>query len=293
MRTNNVDGGSVKHTVGPWHRRGLAALAFLVLVVFNYNPQMLFETGYRHWGWNLSLLASILIIAIIRYRDPESWREKLGIPSRGSDRIGFVLSAVVLLFVAYYLVDHVAAMRGYAFMPKLLHYPVYMSNDVPFLPVLGEYMYYIPETLNEEMLLGAFLLMGLERNFRSLDVNVIAIMVALLFCLMHQAMYMWSPVQGGVVLTTETLLSLFVVGLIRNALILKTRQITFAWALHLSFNLIFFPGFFIDMDTKTLAGEPERFNIVFGNWAMVLAIGIAAIAALVWLNAGRVTGKVL
>ena len=49
------------------------------MVCLNYNPQMNFETSYRHWGWNLSLLATILILLIFRFRDLNDWKQKLGI----------------------------------------------------------------------------------------------------------------------------------------------------------------------------------------------------------------------
>ena len=84
------------------------------------------------------------------------------------------------------------------------------------------------ETFNEEIFIGALLLMGLERNFKKLDKNAIAITVALIFSLMHQALYKWSPVQPGLVLTTQTILTLFFVGILRNTLILKTRKIAYS-----------------------------------------------------------------
>ena len=133
--------------------------------------------------------------------------------------------------------------------------------------------------------------MGLERNFKTLDKNAIAISVALIFSLMHQALYKWSPVQPGLVLTTQTILTLFFVGILRNALILKTRKIAYSWAIHLSFNMIFFSGFYINNSTEKFASEPERFNIVFGNLTMVMITGLLAIISLIWLNMNKLNNK--
>jgi hypothetical protein len=248
---------------------------------------MLFESSYRHWGWNFSLIATVLILVIFRFRDPYDWKQKLGIDFKLADWIGFLILTISLLIASFYLVDYLSEINGYSFKPKIVHYKDFYPPDFPFFPILGDYLYYIPETFNEEIFIGAMLLMGLERNFKKLDKNTIAIGVALVFSLMHQALYKWSPAQPGLVLTTHTILTLFFVGIIRNALILKTRNIAYSWAIHLSFNLIFFSGFYINNSTGRFASEPERFNIVFGNLTMVLISGVMAIASLLWLNLNK------
>ncbi len=254
------------------------------MVCLNYNPQMNFETSYRHWGWNLSLLATILILLIFRFRDLNDWKQKLGIDFNYKDWIGFFITTTAILIVSFYLVDYISDASGFEFKPMILHYKDYFPPDSRFFPILGYYLYYIPETFNEEILIGAFLLFGLERK---LDSNIVAIVIALIFSLMHQAMYIWSPVQSGVILTTQTIMSLFFVGILRNVLILKTRKIAYSWAIHLSFNIIFFNGFFINHSTEKIAGEPEGFNIIFGNLTMVLITGLLAAISLIWLNINR------
>ena len=271
----------------PKRKSGLLALALIIFLCLNYNPQLNFKTNYLHWGWNLSLLTAILVLILFRLRNPADWKQILGINFTGKDWSGFLITTIILLVVSCFLVSHLSALNGFAFRPKLLYFKDYFPPASPFFPVLGEYIYYIPETFNEEILIGAFLLMGLERRFKRLDVNSIAIGIALLFSLMHQAMYKWSPVQSGILLTTWTVLTLFFVGILRNALILKTRKIAYSWAIHLSFNLIFFSGFYINTTTQEFAGEPERFNIVFGNITMVIITGFLAILSMIWLNLNR------
>jgi hypothetical protein len=263
---------------------GLLILAFLICVCLNYNPQLLFETSYRHWGWNFSLIATVLILIIFRFRDPNDWKQKLGIDFNTADWIGFIVTTISLLVISYYLVNHFSEINGYSFRPKLIYYKDYYPPDFPFPPILGDYLYYIPETFNEEIFIGALLLMGLERNFKRLDKNVIAVGVALIFSLMHQALYIWSPVQTGILLSIQTILTLFFVGILRNVLILQTRKIAYSWAIHLSFNMIFFSGFYINNTTEKFASEPDRFNIVFGNLSMVLITGLIAASSLIWLN---------
>ena len=270
---------------------GLLILAFLICACLNYNPQLLFETSYRHWGWNFSLIATVLILVIFRFRNPIDWKQKLGIDFKLADWIGFIVLTISLLFTSYFLVAYLSEINGYSFRPRLFHYQDYYGTDFPFFAILGDYLYYIPETFNEEIFIGALLLMGLERNFKKLDKNAIAISVALIFSLMHQALYKWSPVQPGLVLTTQTILTLFFVGILRNALILKTRKIAYSWAIHLSFNMIFFSGFYINNSTEKFASEPERFNIVFGNLTMVMITGLLAIISIIWLNMNKLNNK--
>lgn len=259
-------------------------LAFFVCIGLNYNPQLLFEHSYRHWGWNTALMASLIILWIFKLRDPHNWKQKLGLGFNLTDGLGFIATTLGLLIISYFLVDYLSAVKGYFFHPKLFYFKDYNAQGFPIWPIIGDYLYYLPETFNEEIFIGALLLMGLQRNFKNLDKNIIAIGVALIFSGMHQALYKWSPVQPGILLSTETLMVLFFVGVLRNALILKTRKITYSWAIHLSFNLIFFPGYFISTTTGKFATEPERFNIVFGHPAMVLITGVLATLSIIWLN---------
>jgi hypothetical protein len=137
------------------------------------------------------------------------------------------------------------------------------------------------------MLIGVLLLLGIERKFKTLNKNAIAIFVALIFSLMHQALYKWSPVQSGELLTLTTITTLFFVGILRNSLILKTHNIALSWAIHLSFNLVFFSGFYINIVTQRFPSEPEVFNIVFGNQIMLIATGFLAFISIFWLNISR------
>lgn len=76
-------------------------------------------------------------------------------------------------------------------------------------------------------------------------------------------------------------------GILRNSLILKTRNIALSWAIHLSFNMVFFSGLFVNIKTGEFPREPEVFNIVFGNLTMLVFTGILALASIAWLNIDR------
>lgn len=263
---------------------GLLIIAFLICAFLNYNPQLLFESGYRHWGWNSALIATVSILVIFRLRDPLEWKQKLGIDFKRADWVGFCITTISLLIISYFIVNNFSEINGYSFRPKIFYYKDFVPPDFPFFPILGDYLYYFPQTFNEEIFIGALLLMGIQRYFMKLDKTIIAIGVALIFSLMHQALYKWSPVQPDLLLSLQTIFSLFFVGILRNVLILKTRKIAYSWAIHLSYNMVFFSGFFINNMTTEFASEAERFNIVFGNMIMVITTGLLALASLIWLN---------
>jgi hypothetical protein len=128
---------------------------------------MNFETNYQHWGWNLSLLATILTLLIFRFRDPNKWKQKLGIDFKLFDWLGFLVLLISLLFLSYFLVDYISDVNGYSFKPELIQYKDYYVANYPFFLVLGDYLYFIPQTFNEEIFVGSFLLFGLERNCKT------------------------------------------------------------------------------------------------------------------------------
>ena len=263
---------------------GLVILAYLIWLVLNYNPQLNFNNASPHWGWFLSIFASILIILIMRFRDPESWKRKLGICFQKFDFLKFLIITVLLVVISAALISYLAEIQNYSFKPEICFFRDYYSNSTPFHRILAGYIYFIPETFNEEILVGAFLLLGLQRSIKKLNPTIIAVSIALFFSLMHQTLYVFSSMQFKTSLTLLTLFSLFFVGVLRNVLILKTGKIVYSWALHLSFNLVFLPGFFINKSTGEIANEPQRFNIVFGNYPMLILTGILAVASLVYMK---------
>lgn len=227
----------------------------------------------------------------MRIRDRGKWNQKLGINFKKNDIWRFIIVTTLLLTLSYFIVGYVSMLDGYDFKPKLFYYKNYLGSNYPFNYILANYLYYLPETFNEEMLIGALLLMGLERKFKELDKNYIVIIVSLVFSLMHQGLYKWSPVQSGELLTLITVLTLFFVGILRNSLILKTRNIAFSWAIHLSFNMVFFSGLFINVRTGKFPSEPEVFNIVFGNLIMLVLTGLLALISMIWLNIDKFKKK--
>ncbi len=259
-------------------------LLLLVVVGFlNYNPQMLFgNLGYYHWGWQCSLLATLVIIGFFRYRERSHWKGILGIEFSSRDAVVFLLLTLALLIVNYWLIKWIVISNGFSFSLLFTSYnQIPKCKGLPFHAILSIYLYYIPQTFNEEMIVGALLLFSLKRRFKSASNLTIAAVVALVFSLMHQALYRYSPVQPGELLSLTTLSSLFLVGVLRNLLILRSGKITYAWAIHLSWNLLFFTTPIV-FPNGELASEPMRFNLILGDMYLLAILALVTMLVIAW-----------
>ena len=267
-----------------WYKTYYFLIPLIILIGFlNYNPQLLFpHSGYVHWGWQCALLATFFFIMIIRIRDNIYWKDLLGINFRPKDISIFLFLTVVLLFLSYGLINYILRSNNHVYKILLIDYNQFDNyKNAPLHVLLSGYLYYIPQTFNEEMILGALLLHSIKRKYKSINYINLSIIVAFVFCIMHQALYRYSPVQPGELLTLITLISLFLVGLIRNFLILRTGKIAYSWAIHLSWNLMFFQNFMIQSNGES-ASEPRRFNLILGDIRVMIFILVVTSLVILW-----------
>lgn len=258
-------------------------LSIIVLGFFNYNPQMLFRpTGYYHWGWQCALLASIGFILLIRFREKEKWKNLLGIDFNKKDFFVFFTLTFFFIFLSYWIMFYILKTKNVNIKILLFDYNQFDNfKGAPLHVILSSYLYYIPQTFNEEMIVGALLLNSLKNRFKKSNYFVISSIVALIFCLMHQVLYRFSPVQSGELLSITTLISLFLVGLIRNYLILRTGKIVYSWAIHLAWNLVFLTSFIVQTDGQ-FTTEPSKFNLILGDFRLMLFILLMTFFVIIW-----------
>ncbi len=74
----------------------------------------------------------------------------------------------------------------------------------------------------------------------------------------------------------SALITLFLVGFVRNSLILHTRHIGYSWALHFGWMTIMFGSMHIYSETNLRLTELERFNTYLGSVWMVIISALAA-----------------
>lgn len=267
-----------------WYQTYYFLIPAIILIGFlNYNPHLLFKpTGYQHLGWQCAILASICFMGIGRIRGKSKWKELLGINFKIKDLYIFLGFTIFLTYFSYWIIYYVLKSNKYQFQVLLIDYKQLDNfKDTPFYLILSFYIYYIPQAFNEEMIVGALLLNSLKSKFKVNNELILSAIVASVFCLMHFALYKFRPIQPRELLSLIALLSLFMVGLIRNLLILRTGKITYSWVIHLSWNLLFFNSIMLQSNGKNVS-EPGRFNLILGDWRVMLLLSIITFLVIFW-----------
>ncbi|MEN8151620.1 MAG: CPBP family glutamic-type intramembrane protease [Planctomycetota bacterium] len=243
-----------------WIRRILVGGIVAAWLGLTYNP---------HWGWWISGLASTVILALGILAFGNRWPERLGLSTGARGALVFLAATAVALPASIFLIDLVARDAGVSFSAAGI-----LDNTTSLAFTLGQ-------TFNEEVVIGALLLLTLDRRFPARR-GPIAVGVAALFACMHVALYA-SPhrviLYGAepFVLDPLTILSLFAVGVLRNNAILARGDIALAWAIHLAFNIPFFVGHIWSADGDPPLTEPEQFDAILGHpWMAALTVVLAA-----------------
>ncbi len=145
-----------------------------------------------------------------------------------------------------------------------------------------DYYHDIFYILNEEIVIGAILLFALV-NKRKIKPIFASIGLAVFFALIHFVFYKWIFNDCGI-LGISTLITLFLVGFIRNSLILQTGHIGYSWALHFGWMVIMFGSMHIDLNTTLRVTEPDRFNLYLGSVEMlIISIIITGLSVAYWI----------
>ena len=239
------------------------ACVVLIVLLFPcaaYNPQV---------GWWVSLCGAALILGLAWLAWPVDWVDRTGF------RMSFRAAAEALVLLA------VTAASAYGLLVVATR-----AAGIQFIPVheragfLSDLAFTAGQTLNEEIVLGALLLFGLTRRLGTNRGLAISLGVALVFAVLHHAFYAFREPEtfNSVHLSTVALTALFAVGVLRNSLILGSRHIAFAWAIHLGWNAYFFQSQFRFEQTNCPLNEPERFNYLL---AYPLMVGVMTFAALI------------
>ncbi len=138
-------------------------------------------------------------------------------------------------------------------------------------------------TLNEEIILGAILLYKLINNLKMRPVAA-SVGLALIFSLIHYIIYRWIFLDRGI-MHISTLVTLFLIGFVRNNLILISGHIGYSWALHFGWMSIMFGSFHYNTAEQLAISDIEKFNIYLGSTEMlIIATILAGISLVYWLK---------
>lgn len=145
-----------------------------------------------------------------------------------------------------------------------------------------DYYHDIFYIINEEIVLGAIILYFLV-NRRKLKPIIASAVLAIGFSLIHFIFYKWIFNDKGIIAIT-TLITLFLIGFVRNNLILHTGHIGYSWALHFGWMVIMFGSLHIYSDSMNPLSEPERFNTYLGSIEMLTVSLILALGSLIYMK---------
>jgi hypothetical protein len=219
-------------------------------------------------GWWISMLGTLFIIFFGRKAWSKNYLQRLGIPQKTLHYFISIVLLIVFTLLTYALIITIVNERNYGFTTASIYKAIHI-------------FFY---TLNEEIVLGALLLFSLSNKYNKANPIFISITIAFIFAIMHYIFYRWIfPGEAQGILSFFTITTLFVVGVLRNNLILKFGHIGYSWAVHYSWMLIMFGCAIYYKTNNILLSETERFNIFIGNKITFIAALVTAVLTSIWI----------
>jgi hypothetical protein len=136
--------------------------------------------------------------------------------------------------------------------------------------------------LNEEIVFGSLVLFYLTQKRKIIPIYA-SVGLALLFSAIHFAFYRWI-IDIGIV-QIATLITLFLIGFVRNNLIIVNGHIGYSWALHFGWIVIMFGFIHQNNDTQMIMSELDTFNYYLGSIeALAISFALAAVSCVYCLK---------
>lgn len=232
-----------------FRKRILFELLVLSYLLFSY---------YALGGWWNSFAGFLLIIFFARLLWGDDFLRRTGLQIDLAG-IGFsVVSAAAIIALSYVIIQYMAH-----------------KNSIFLLP--GNWKDYFHEVfyiLNEEIVLGAIILFYLTRT-RNLNPAVSAALLAVFFSVVHYVFYRYIFDDRGVI-GILALITLFLIGFLRNGLILLSGHIGYSWALHFGWMSVMFGSMHSFSGTGEPLGESQKFNLYLGSFEMLTISALLA-----------------
>ena len=241
-------------------RRLLFYLLILSYLLFSYY-------AFGRW-WN-SFIGSLLILFFSYLIWKEDFLKKTGLqPDLMTAAKSMILAAIVII-CSWLIMKYIGGRHSVTI--KFTNWRNYYHD-----------IFYI---LNEEIVIGAIVLFYLVYS-KKIRPFFAAVGLALFFSLIHFVFYTWIFKDNGII-GIFTLLTLFLIGFVRNSLILQTGHIGYSWALHFGWMVIMFGSLHVYQDTNLKLAEYERFNLYLGSVEMVIISAIiAGLTFVFWIKKG-------
>ncbi|MEN8229326.1 MAG: hypothetical protein ABFS38_14300 [Bacteroidota bacterium] len=235
----------------------LFSLLILLYILFSYS-----FLG----GWFYSSLGSILIIFLGYLIWGKDFLKQIGLQLNLQAITKSIILAVIIASCALLIMKYIGN-RG--------------NIRIDYDNWRGYYhvMFYV---LNEEIVIGAILLFTVVYKWKIRPV-VASLCIAILFSLIHYIFYKWIFADRGI-LGISTLITLFLVGFVRNSLIILNGHIGYSWALHFGWIAIMFGSIHTYLKTNMYVAESERFNLYLGSAEMlIISVIMAGFTLAYWI----------
>lgn len=237
-------------------RRVLFVLLIASYLLFSY---------YALGGWWNSAAGFFLILFFAWLLWGKDFSDRTGIRINLRQAILSILAAILIVTFSYFIIHHFAE-----------------ENNIALKA--GEWKDYFHEVfyiLNEEIVLGAIILFWLTRE-RKITPVVSCAMLALFFAIVHFIFYKWIFNDRGII-GIVTVTTLFMIGFLRNSLILISGHIGYSWALHIGWMSVMFGTFHYYKFNGERLTEPSRFNLYLGSPEMLILAALLAGSALFFM----------
>ncbi len=248
-------------TVKKLNVRIYSLLLFSSYLLFSY---------YVFNGWWYSSIGTLLIVFFSYLIWKEKFPDATGLRLSLTTVIKTLVVAIIIVCCSILIIKYVGSKHGiniqYSGLRNYYH-------DV----------FYI---LNEEIILGGIAIYLLTNRYR-LTPLLASTVLAIAFAMVHFVFYKWVFLETGTI-KPVTLTVLFMVGFVRNNLIINYRHIGYSWALHFGWMAIMFGSNPYRVDTGVQLTEPEKFNMFLGSQEMlVISCILATVSFLQLIRKGK------
>lgn len=219
--------------------------------------------SYYYFPWFYSAFTGFIVIIILSYF---TWKSKyrfwIGLQFARKEYLIILIAVFVFLGGSFLIGKTIAKVNNIQVIPgnykNLIHVFFY--------------------TLNEEIVLGSLLLKGIQNYRKKLPKWVISVGIAICFSIIHFVFYKWIFKNSGS-LSLITLISLFLTGIIRNNLILKSRHIGYSWALHFGWIYFMLASSHYNLTNKLFLNDFQRFELYLGDYrTLVICLLLAGLS---------------
>jgi len=244
-------------------------LLWIILLLFTH---VLFSYYKYLHGWWCSSIGTVLILLLCYLNWNKDYLRIAGLNLNFKIVVKSIFATAIVSVCSLLLMKYIAE--------KLNVSIIHISKWI-------DYYHDVFYILNEEIVLGALVLFYFTQK-RKIKPIYASVGLALFFSAIHFVFYRWIFTDRGII-QIPALITLFLIGFVRNNLIIVYGHVGYSWALHFGWIVIMFGSIHLHNDTQMIMSEPDRFTTYIGSIEMlVLSFILASLSLLNWLKKNNI-----